>query len=117
MQFLPTTWKRYGRGGDIQATGDAILAAARLLRANGAPGRPGRRPGRRQSQPPRWAGVRASASQLRATQRAFFGYYHWQVVYGDTSCPRAPPPDHPHQPPADRGHGGASGASATWSAT
>src|SRR5215218_4808573 len=37
MQFLPSTWKRYGRGGDIQATGDAILAAARLLRANGAP--------------------------------------------------------------------------------
>jgi membrane-bound lytic murein transglycosylase B len=37
MQFLPSTWKRYGRGGNIQATGDAILAAARLLRANGAP--------------------------------------------------------------------------------
>jgi membrane-bound lytic murein transglycosylase B len=37
MQFLPSTWKRYGHGGDIQATGDAILAAARLLRANGAP--------------------------------------------------------------------------------
>jgi membrane-bound lytic murein transglycosylase B len=37
MQFLPSTWKRYGRGGDIQATGDAILAAARLLGANGAP--------------------------------------------------------------------------------
>jgi membrane-bound lytic murein transglycosylase B len=37
MQFLPSTWRRYGHGGDIQATGDAILAAARLLRANGAP--------------------------------------------------------------------------------
>src|SRR4029453_8683260 len=37
MQFLPSTWKRYGHGGDIQASGDAILAAARLLRANGAP--------------------------------------------------------------------------------
>jgi membrane-bound lytic murein transglycosylase B len=37
MQLLPSTWRRYGRGGDIQATGDAILAAARLLRTNGAP--------------------------------------------------------------------------------
>jgi membrane-bound lytic murein transglycosylase B len=37
MQFLPSTWRRYGGGGDIQATGDAILAAARLLAANGAP--------------------------------------------------------------------------------
>ena len=37
MQFLPATWKRYGGGGDIHATSDAILAAARLLRANGAP--------------------------------------------------------------------------------
>jgi membrane-bound lytic murein transglycosylase B len=36
MQFLPSTWRRYGHGGDIQATADAILAAARLLRANGA---------------------------------------------------------------------------------
>jgi hypothetical protein len=61
MQFLPTTWKRYGRGGDIQATGDAILAAARLLRANGAPAdmagalyayNPSRRAGRGSEPPP-----------------------------------------------------------------
>jgi membrane-bound lytic murein transglycosylase B len=37
MQFIPSTWKIYGRGGDIRDPHDAILAAARLLRANGAP--------------------------------------------------------------------------------
>ena len=37
MQFIPSTWRIYGRGGNIQDPHDAILAAARLLRANGAP--------------------------------------------------------------------------------
>ena len=39
MQFIPSTWEIYGRGGNIRDPHDAILAAARLLRANGAPGR------------------------------------------------------------------------------
>lgn len=41
MQFIPSTWRIYGRGGNIQDPHDAILAAARLLRANGAPRRYG----------------------------------------------------------------------------
>jgi hypothetical protein len=91
MQFLPSTWKRYGHGGDILATGDAIRAAARLLRANGAPAdmaaalyayNPSRRYVR---------AVSAYASQLRANQRAFFGYYHWQVFYGDILLPEGYP--------------------------
>ncbi|HEY6638263.1 MAG TPA: lytic transglycosylase domain-containing protein [Solirubrobacterales bacterium] len=41
MQFIPSTWAIYGRGGNIRDPHDAILAAARLLRANGAPGRYG----------------------------------------------------------------------------
>jgi membrane-bound lytic murein transglycosylase B len=95
MQFLPATWQRYGRGGDIQATGDAILAAARLLRANGAPAdmagalyayNPSRRYVR---------AVRAYAGQLRANQRAFLGYYHWRVFYGDTLLPEG----YPARPP------------------
>jgi hypothetical protein len=95
MQFLPSTWQRYGRGGDIQATGDAILAAARLLRANGAPTdmagalyayNPSRRYVR---------AVSAYASQLHANQRAFLGYYHWQVFYGDTLLPEG----YPTRPP------------------
>jgi membrane-bound lytic murein transglycosylase B len=91
MQFLPSSWRRYGRGGNIHATGDAILAAARLLRANGAPTdmagalyayNPSRRYVR---------AVSAYAGQLRANQRAFLGYYHWQVFYGDTLLPQGYP--------------------------
>src|SRR5215211_6416210 len=87
----PATWRRYGHGGDIHATGDAILAAARLLRANGAPAdmagalyayNPSRRYVR---------AVSAYAGQLRANQRAFLGYYHWQVFYGDTLLPEGYP--------------------------
>ena len=37
MQFIPSTWQIYGNGGNIQDPHDAILAAANLLRDNGAP--------------------------------------------------------------------------------
>jgi hypothetical protein len=37
MQFIPSTWRIYGHGGDIHDPHDAILAAANLLHANGAP--------------------------------------------------------------------------------
>jgi hypothetical protein len=87
MQFLPTTWRRYGGGGDIDATGDAVLAAARLLRANGAPANMARalyayNPSRRYVR-----AVTAYAEQIQANERAFLGYYHWQVYYGDTLLP------------------------------
>ena len=38
MQFIPSTWRIYGHGGDVRDPVDAIPAAARLLRDNGAPG-------------------------------------------------------------------------------
>ncbi|MFI5026291.1 MAG: transglycosylase SLT domain-containing protein [Solirubrobacterales bacterium] len=37
MQFIPSTWRIYGDGGDIRDPHDAILAAANLLHHNGAP--------------------------------------------------------------------------------
>jgi hypothetical protein len=37
MQFIPSTWRIYGNGGDIHDPHDAILAAANLLHNNGAP--------------------------------------------------------------------------------
>ena len=91
MQFLPSTCTRYGHGGDVHATGDAVLAAARLVRANGAPAdmaaalyadNPSRRYVR---------AVSAYAGQLRANPRAFLGYNHWQVFYGDTLLPDSYP--------------------------
>jgi hypothetical protein len=38
MQFMPSTWASYGAGGDICDPVAAIPAAARYLRASGAPG-------------------------------------------------------------------------------
>jgi membrane-bound lytic murein transglycosylase B len=37
MQFMPATWAGYGRGGNVHDPHDAILGAARFLRAGGAP--------------------------------------------------------------------------------
>ena len=37
MQFMPTTWRQYGLGGNVQDAHDAILGAANYLRASGAP--------------------------------------------------------------------------------
>jgi hypothetical protein len=39
--------------------------------------------------------VRAYAGLLRANPRAFLGYYHWQVFYGDTLLPEG----YPTRPP------------------
>jgi len=36
MQFIPSTWRAYGRGGDVHDPHDAILGAARFLAAAGA---------------------------------------------------------------------------------
>jgi membrane-bound lytic murein transglycosylase B len=36
MQFIPATWRSYGRGGDVHDPHDAILGAARFLAASGA---------------------------------------------------------------------------------
>jgi membrane-bound lytic murein transglycosylase B len=36
MQFMPATWRSYGRGGDVRDPRDAILGAARFLAAAGA---------------------------------------------------------------------------------
>jgi membrane-bound lytic murein transglycosylase B len=91
MQFLPPTWRRYGAGGDIDATGDAVMAAARFLRAHGAPAHMAaalhayNRSGRYVR------AVGAYAEQLRADPRAFLGYYHWQVYFGDTLLPEGYP--------------------------
>lgn len=42
MQFIPSTWRIYGRGGNIRDPHDAIQAAARLLKDRGAPRNYGR---------------------------------------------------------------------------
>jgi membrane-bound lytic murein transglycosylase B len=37
MQFIPSTWRRYGLGGNVHRPRDAIMGAANYLHASGAP--------------------------------------------------------------------------------
>jgi len=80
MQFIPSTWEAYGEG-DIHDTRDAILAAARLLVANGAPGNMDNALYRYN---PSWKyveGIHAHARHMLQDPRAFHGYHAWRVFY------------------------------------
>jgi membrane-bound lytic murein transglycosylase B len=85
MQFLPATWARYGAGGDIHDTRDAIFAAARYLAANG---------GAADIRPALWrynhsdhyvAGVVLYGDLIAEHPLALRAFYHWGVWYKTTS--------------------------------
>ncbi|HEX2063550.1 MAG TPA: lytic transglycosylase domain-containing protein [Acidimicrobiales bacterium] len=80
MQFLPSTWKIYGEG-DINSNRDAILAAARLLDRNGAPDNMANALFSYNRSQRYVRAVTAYAEQMRQNERAYLGYYHWQVYY------------------------------------
>ena len=80
MQFLPSTWTRYGSG-SINNQREAILAAARFLHANGAPADMGDALYHYNNSSAYVAAVRAYANRIRADPRAYDGYYYWQVIY------------------------------------
>jgi soluble lytic murein transglycosylase-like protein len=80
MQFMPPTWAMYGKG-DVNDAHDAILGAARYLKAAGAPGN---------MQKALFAYNHAQAyvnalvdyaAVMKADPLAFRGYYGWQVYY------------------------------------
>jgi soluble lytic murein transglycosylase-like protein len=78
MQFIPSTWEIYGHGRDIRDPHDAILAAARLLRANGAPGRYG--PALRAYNPSGLyvAAVTQYAKEIGRNPYALYFLYTWE---------------------------------------
>lgn len=81
MQFLPSTWARYGAGGDVNDPHDAIQAAARLLAAHGAPDDMA---GALWHYNPSAKYVDAVTEYARTMQRstlAYRGYWHWRVLY------------------------------------
>jgi membrane-bound lytic murein transglycosylase B len=79
MQFLPSTWRRYGLGGDINDPHDAILGAANFLRAAGAPGNYHGALFRYNPSRLYVDAVLRYARRIRADARAFYAYYAWQV--------------------------------------
>jgi len=84
MQFMPATWARYGEG-DVNSDRDAIRAAARYLKANGAPGNMAGALFRYNQSQRYVRAVTAYAEVMRADPDAYRGYYGWQVYYLTTS--------------------------------
>ena len=97
MQFLPSTWEIYGQGGDINDPRDAILAAARLLRANGAPGDMAGALYHYNPSDNYVGAVARYAEQM--SPLAYRGYWQWRVLYEhvkgtfllDEGYPEVPP--------------------------
>jgi len=81
MQFLPSTWDIYGNGGDIDDPHDAIMAAARLLRANGFRQDRAGALYRYNNSSAYVRGVSLHAQAMQRRPRAFIGYHAWQVYY------------------------------------
>jgi membrane-bound lytic murein transglycosylase B len=79
MQFLPSTWREYGMGGDIDDPRDAILGAANYLRRAGAPGDLDRALFAYNHSTAYVRAIRRFARRMRADPRAFLAYYAWQV--------------------------------------
>ena len=79
MQFLPSTWRRYGMGGDIEDPHDAILAAANYLRAAGAAHDLDRALFAYNHSTSYVRAIRRFARRMRADERTFLTYYAWQV--------------------------------------
>jgi membrane-bound lytic murein transglycosylase B len=79
MQFLPSTWRAYGLGGDVHNPHDAILGAANYLRASGA-SRNLRRALYAYNHSELYVdAVLAYARVMRRDVRAFYGFHAWQV--------------------------------------
>jgi hypothetical protein len=81
MQFIPTTWDIYGAGGDIEDPHDAIMAAARLLRANGFARDRAAALRRYNNSAAYVRGVSLHAGVMQRRPRALHGYHAWQVHY------------------------------------
>ena len=81
MQFLPSTWRRYGLGGDIHDPQDSILAAANYLAANGA--RHDERAALYHYNPsPLYVdAVIRYANRMAQSATAFYAYYSWRVYF------------------------------------
>ncbi len=91
MQFLPSTWAKWGRG-DIQDPADAVMAAARYLAHDGgARGRLAEALFRYNNSDHYVRGVTLLAQVMERRPRAFYGYYHWDIYYltarGDVRLP------------------------------
>ena len=80
MQFMPSTWRAYGLGGNIRDPHDAIVAAANYLHASGAPRDYGRALHAYNPSGGYVDAVLRYARRIRLDWRAFYRFYSWQVI-------------------------------------
>lgn len=85
MQFMPSTFAAYGRGGDIHSPHDSIMAAGRHLAANGFGDDPGPALYRYNNSQRYVDAVTDYAAVLAAEPITFEGYYRWDVYYFTTA--------------------------------
>jgi membrane-bound lytic murein transglycosylase B len=79
MQFMPSTWRAYGLGGDVRDPHDAILGAANYLAANGGARDEARALYHYNPSQLYVSAVRRYARRIARDRRAFYRYYSWQV--------------------------------------
>jgi membrane-bound lytic murein transglycosylase B len=79
MQFIPSTWRAYGLGGDIRDPHDAILGAANYLRHSGAP-RDYRRALYAYNPSLDYVdAVLRYVRRIRSDRRAYYSFHAWQL--------------------------------------
>jgi membrane-bound lytic murein transglycosylase B len=85
MQFMPSTFEAYGEGGDIHSPHDSIMAAGRMLAANGFAADRDHAIYRYNNADAYVQAVNDYAAVLAADPAAFTGYYRWEVYYPTTA--------------------------------
>ncbi|MFG1935329.1 transglycosylase SLT domain-containing protein [Mycobacterium sp. NPDC048908] len=85
MQFLPSTFAAYGDGGDIHSPHDSIMAAGRMLAANGFATDRDHAIYRYNNSDAYVRAVNDYAAVLMADPAAFMSYYRWDVYYPTTA--------------------------------
>jgi hypothetical protein len=92
MQFIPSTWAAYGAGGDVNSYHDSILAAARYLKAAGAPGDMDKAIYAYNHSSFYVNAVKGYGEAMHADPAAYRGFYGWQVYYPTLDGPILMPP-------------------------
>ncbi len=84
MQFLPSTWAAYGKG-NIDDPRDAVAAAARYLKAHGAPANMPRALFAYNHSDHYVKAITLYAGVMRRDPRTYHAYHAWQVYYRTTA--------------------------------
>ena len=85
MQFLPSTFAAYGNGGDIHSPRDAIMAAGRLLAANGFANNRDKAIWGYNHSDYYVRAVNDYADVIGSDPAGFAGYYRWDTYYRTTA--------------------------------